>query len=197
MSPYSLPGDVIEVSPSGFDTKNSIIFRKQTNSIRWLLNETNATSSISSLSDVLLNVSAIYEDDQYYYIASSGFPSYAFGVPSWNINFTDQKNLKIIRKLTSKSTEIYQTPIKDIGILVNGVTIRGAKDEEKIIFGKITNITVTKGGSGYINPPNILIIDSSGISVVAKAEAILSGNTVDKINVISSGEGFFLLYQIL
>jgi hypothetical protein len=190
-TPYSVVGDAIQIAPSGFETKSPIIFRNQTNSIRWLLNENNTFSSITSLSEVPVNVSAIYEDEQYYYVASSGYPGYTIGKNTWNITLEDQKHLKLIRKTPTRTTEIYETTNKDVGILVNGVPIRGVKDEERITFGEITQVEVTNKGSGYLNPPKVLVIDSAGVSGVADVQAVLSGDTIDRIDVIDPGQGFF------
>jgi len=190
-TPYSSVGDSIQIAPSGFETKNPIIFRKQTNSIRWLLNENNTFSSVTSLAEVPVNVSAVYEDEQYYYIASSGYPNYNIGKNTWNITLEDQKHLKLIRKTPTRTTEIYETSNKDVGVLINGVPIRGVKDEETITFGEITNIQVTNKGSGYLNPPKVLVIDSAGVSGVANVQAVLSGDTIDRIDVIDAGSGFF------
>lgn len=190
-TPYSIPGDIVQVNPSGFDTKNPIIFNKITNAVRWKLNETNVFSSVTSLLDVLVDVSAIYEDDQYYYIASSGYPNHSIGKNNWNVTFQDQKNLKLIRKYPTRTTEIYETSTKDVGVLINGVPIRGVKDEEKITFGEITKFTVTNKGSGYLNPPKVLVIDTAGVSGVAEGKAVLSGDVVDRIDVVDGGAGFF------
>jgi hypothetical protein len=190
-TPYSVVGDAVEIASSGFDSKNPIIFNKTTNSVRWNLNENNTFSSISSLSEVPVNVSAIYEDDQYYYIASSGYPNHAIGKNSWNITLEDQKNLKLIRKFPTRTTEIYETTNKDVGVLINGVPIRGVKDDEVIIFGEITKFDLVKKGSGYLDPPKVLVIDTSGVSGVATGQAVLSGDTVDRIDVVKGGSGFF------
>jgi len=190
-TPYSIPGDSVQIAPSGFDAKNPIIFNKISNSIRWSLNETNIFSSVSSLSDVLVNVSAIYEDDQYYYVASSGYPNHTIGKNNWNITLQDQKNLKLIRKYPTRTTEIYETTTKDVGVLINGVPIRGVKDDETITFGEITKFIVTNKGSGYLNPPKVLVIDTAGVSGVAEGRAVLSGDVVDRIDVVEGGAGFF------
>ena len=42
----------------------------------------------------------------------------------------DQKLLKIVRKTPTTTTEIYKTPKRDVGILLNGVPIYGYKDSE-------------------------------------------------------------------
>lgn len=190
-TPYSVVGDAIQIEPSGFDSKNPIIFNKLSNSIRWNLNENNTTSSITSLSDVLVNVSAIYEDEQYYYIASSGYPNHSIGKNNWTITLEDQKNLKLIRKFPTRTTEIYGTTNKDVGVLVNGVPIRGVKDDEVITFGEIEKFDLVKKGSGYLDPPKVLVIDTAGVSGVAEGKAVLSGDTVDRIDVVEGGAGFF------
>jgi len=190
-TPYSVPGDSIQIAPSGFETKNPIIFNKITNSIRWSLNETNIFSSVSSLSDVLVNVSAIYEDDQYYYIASSGYPNHSIGKTNWTVTLQDQKNLKLIRKYPTRTTEVYETTNKDVGVLINGVPIRGVKDDETITFGEITKFIITNKGNGYLNPPRVLVISNAGVSGVAEGRAVLSGDVVDRIDIVNGGQGFF------
>jgi hypothetical protein len=196
IQPYSTKGDVIQISKSGFDTRETIIYDRNEERIRWSINETNVaptssnTSLLTNINECIADVSAIYEDNQYYYIASSGFPSHDFGLASWNVNLKDQKNLKLIRKSPSRTTEIYETPINEIGVLVNGVTIRSYKDEEQVVFGEITKINVTKQGSGYVNPPKVLIYNAAR-EEVAQAYAILAGEVVEEIRVTESGSGFF------
>jgi len=185
--PYSTEGDEIQISDSGFETRNPVIYNKLSSSVRWLLNSDTTGSNISGLEEVLTDISAIYEDDQYYYIASSGLPSYNIG------NFvtltpSDQKNLKLIRKEAIRNTELYPTPTRDIGIFLNGVLAYGYKDydSQDVIFGGVETINVTNKGKGYKNPPYVLIEGDKE----AKARAILSGEVLERIEVINPGEKF-------
>ena len=196
IAPYSQPKDAVQFSKSGFETRNRIIFDNANNNFRWKINET-YSAPVSTNSTIIANilesiseVSAIYEDEQYYYITSSGYPSHNIGLSSWSQVLDDQKHLKLIRKYPSITTEIYSTPYTDIGILVNGVTIRGSKDVEEVVFGEITSVEVTSQGSGYTLPPYVLVQDGSG-NTVASAKAIMSGEVVESIEVLESGSGFF------
>ncbi len=195
--PYSNVGDVIQISRSGFESRNPILWDEFNSAYRWKINEINATSLSaisaiqSKISEVNSGVNAIFEDDQYFYVASSGYPAHNIGKSSWsNVNFKDQRHLKLIRKSPSRTTEVYNTTTDEVGILVNGVTVRSYRDDEQIVFGEITNIKLKSSGSGYEKPPFVLIQDGSG-SFVAKARAILSGDVVDSIEVLESGSGFF------
>lgn len=192
--PYSATNDLIQVSESGFETRDRIIYNKSSESIRWILNENNllASATVSGLDNVLHSVSAIFEDEQYYYIASSGYPAHQIGLSGWSQPLKDQKHLKLIRKTPSSTTEIYKTQPNEVGILLNGTTVRSykGKDEDLVIFGEITKVDVTNQGSGYINPPNVLIQDGAG-EIVATAKAILNGSVVEKIDIVESGSGFF------
>jgi len=185
--PYSSEGDTIQISNSGFDTRNPAIYDKRESKIRWLINETNANPSVAEISESLSDVAAIYEDDQYYYIASSGFPSY-YSSFFTGITPSDQKHLKLIKKFSSKTTELNYTATRDVGMLVNGVLAYGYKDydENDVIFGGVESITVKEKGKGYKNPPYVLIDGDKG----AKAKAILSGEVVERIEVIESGEKY-------
>ena len=185
--PYSSEGDSIQISKSGFDTRNPVIYDKRESKVRWMINEINSTPSTQELSESLSNVAAVYEDEQYYYIASSGFPSY------YSSNFSgltpsDQKHLKLIKKFSSKTTELNHTGTRDVGVLVNGVLAYGYKDydENDVIFGGVETIDVTNKGKGYKNPPYVLIDGDRG----AKAKAILSGEVIERIEVVEPGEKY-------
>ena len=91
-------------------------------------------------------VSAIFEDDTDYYIASSGFPGHPFNL---GIATQDQRQLKILPKVSNVTTEIYKTNNRDVGIFLNGVVAMSAKDTEKIYNGPLQEITVLNRGSGY------------------------------------------------
>lgn len=197
-NPFSFDGDKIEKTPTGFTTRDPIIYDKFISDIRWKINETFASpisssnSSITnSLSNIIANVSAVFQDSQYYYITSSGYPSHDMGKSNWNVDFRDQKLLKIIKKSPDRSTEIYKTPTEDIGVLVNGVTIKGYKDDEDVVFGGVTEIDIITKGSGYLNEPYVLIEEKLAATSEASAKAFLSGETVDRIEVINPGSGYF------
>lgn len=196
-NPYSSEGDVVQISETGFDTRNPIIYNKNTSSVRWLLNQNTSSSNISGLSEVLTNIAAIYEDDQYYYIASSGYPSYTIGNFT-GVQFKDQKHLKLIKKESVRTTELYPTETRDVGVFLNGVVAYGYKDfdqvynsqnnliENDIVYGGVVSFTVTNKGRGYKSAPYVLVSGDKG----ARAKAIMSGDVIDRIEVVSSGEKF-------
>ena len=202
--PYSDPGDKIQVSNPGFETSDVKIVKTGTNQPRWIFNSGAAVNSPtnptvqSSLDQVSTNVSAIFADDQYYYVTSSSFPSYKiFDGSTIQEEVQDQKLLRIIRKQATRTTEIYQTPKRDVGILLNGVPIYSFRDQQSIRYGKLEKIDVNTQGRGYEKQPFVLV---DGLP--NKARAILSGQFVDRIVVdttdifpqtpeikITSGEG--------
>jgi len=183
--PYSFVGDKIQVSNPGFETSDSKIVNVGTNQTRWILG-TGAAVNVptlpavsTSLDQVSTNVSAILADDQYYYIASSSFPSHKI-LDGSTVTQTvlDQKLLRIIRKQATRTTETYPTPKRDIGIGLNGVPFYGYKDPESIRYGKLEQIKVDLRGTGYVRPPFVLIDQ-----VPNKARAILAGQVVESITV--------------
>lgn len=182
--PYSSTGDKVQVSSAGFES-SSPFFVDPNNNPRWLLNTTyDGVNSMypyvnNQLEDVISDVSAIFEDDQYYYICSSSFPSVQQLLTS-NINgvLQDQENLKLIRKFPTTTTEVYETSNRDVGILVDGSPIFSYKDYDEVVSGVITKTTVTQKGSGYKLPPFVLINEQPN-----KAYAVLSGEVVNEIKI--------------
>lgn len=182
-APHASAGDDIQVSESGFQTSDPKIVKSGTNQIRWVLNQGNSVFSptvpsvSNSLDGVSTDVSAIFEDDQYYYITSSSYPSYKIldgSVVTQPVQ--DQKLLRIIRKTATRTTEVYQTSKRDVGILLNGVPIFGFRDEESVRFGLLEEIKINTQGSGYEKPPFVLLD-----GVPNQARAVLSGQVVEKI----------------
>lgn len=194
--PYLSENDRIQVTSSGSIVSDVKVIDKNTGSIRWRINESLAapsssnTSIANDLSRVISDVSAVFEDSQYFYITSSGYPSHNIGESFWNVELDDQKHLKIIKKQSSVSTDVTTIGSHETGVLLNGVTIMSHKDEEQIVFGEIQEIFVTNQGSGYLDPPFVLVEDSTGIGV-ADARAVLSGEVVETIEVVNPGAGFF------
>ena len=180
--PYSFPGDKIQVSNPGFETSDPKIVRTGTNQTRWILNNNLPINSPTvpavqtALGETSTDVSAIFADDQYYYITSSGYPSYRILDGSTvTQEVQDQKLLRIIRKQATRTTEKYKTPKTDIGILLNGVRLYGYRDPESVRFGKLESIEVNTQGGGYAKPP-FVILDG----VPNKARAVLSGSVVER-----------------
>ena len=183
LQPYSSVGDEIQISNPGFETADPKIVISGTNQPRWILNQGSSVniptlpSVASQLDGVSTDVSAIFEDDQYYYITSSSYPSYKILDGSIVTNSVlDQRLLRLIRKSASRTTEVYKTPKRDIGILLNGVPIFGFRDEESIRFGILEKIEIDTQGTGYEKPPFVLLD-----GVPNQARAVLSGQVVEKI----------------
>ena len=181
--PYASPGDRIQVSNPGFETKDAKIIDAATNQVRWLQDSGVAPiiptlpSIQTSLSELTTDVSSIFADDQYYYITSSSYPSHKI-LDGSQVSETllDQRILRIIRKEATRTTESYKTPRRDVGILLNGVPVYGYKDHDSVRFGKLEEIKVNTQGRGYATPPFVLVDQ-----VPNKARAVLSGQVVESI----------------
>ena len=182
-SAYASSGDTIQVSEPGFRTADPRINLTGTNQVRWILNDWQSVSSTTNipvqtaLEKVPTNVSAILADDQYYYITGSGYPSYNIldrSIVTEDVR--DQNLLRIIRKSPTVTTEIYETPQSEVGILLNGVRLYSYKDSESIRFGKLESIRVDARGRNYAAPPFVLIDGVAG-----KARSVLTGSVVDSI----------------
>ena len=172
--PYLNANDTIEISEAGFLTNDIKIFDAQ-NNLRWI-----TSTGTAAISDLNSNISAIYEDETGYYIASSGFPSHLIGtLPA---DAQDQKNLKIIRKNPIPTTEVYETKYRDVGIAVNGIPFVSYKDEEVVYNGPLENITVTARGRGYEKEPYVLV---NGVSGIARTK--LAGQVVESIIIDTLG----------
>lgn len=189
--PYSEVNDPIQIVGPGFETRDPIIFDTSKNIVRWIINENNSVPQILSdsssqalLQDELANVSSIYEDDQYYYICSSGYPSHNILTEGVDKKLVGQNLLRLVRKAPVTTTEIYSTGTRDVGIFVDGTIAFNYKDNQYVDFGKITKINVTNSGSGYKNPPFVLINGQP-----RKARAILAGEVVESI-LVDTTESF-------
>ena len=185
--PNSFTGDNVEIGVSGFITSNTKVINPSNNSVRWKLStgsvvQTPGYPTIQqSLANLSTDVSAVFEDEQYFYIASSGYPSYPIldGATNLPTNVRDQKLLKLIRKEATRSTEVYKTPNTDVGILVNGTRVYGYKDKESINFGVLESINIQSQGSKYTLPPFVLVDGVPG-----KAIAKLSGEFVESVELV-------------
>ncbi len=181
--PYSNSGDKVQISESGFDSNHPVI-----DGANWFLN-TNFRKAFSPLNSQVAqaignlnsDVSAIYEDDQYFYICSSGYPHHGLLKESSPANLEDQKFLKLVRKNPTNTTEVYPVSNRDVAILVDGSVAFSNKDFETVKYGKITSIAVENKGIGYQAPPFVLINNQPN-----KARCFLAGEVVDTIELLSN-----------
>jgi hypothetical protein len=65
----------------------------------------------------------------------------------------------------------------------------GAEASAVIANGVVGIITITNGGSGYVNPPNVAF-NSSPLGETAKAIAILTNGSVSEIRILDGGFGY-------
>lgn len=187
-SPYSSKGDPILVSKSAQQSFDPIVYDSSTSSYRWIPNENRSKPSIptklnlqNQLSTVNTNVSSILEDETYFYICSSGYPSFNIlsdTLIDQNQNLSENNYLKLIRKNPVFSTEVYTTNSYDVGVLVDGTLIYGKKSDSFVRTGPIVKANIINKGSGYKNPPVVLVNNSP-----SKASAILSGDVVSDIKI--------------
>ncbi len=78
-----------------------------------------------------------------------------------------------------------ETPLNDIGMMIDGVQIRTPISEDSIFYGPLTSVEVYNSGTGYdvINPPKLIVDDSTlTTGVNALIEPVLTGS-VDKVYV--------------
>tara|TARA_R100001480_G_scaffold10362_1_gene18894 strand:+ start:4688 stop:17521 length:12834 start_codon:yes stop_codon:yes gene_type:complete len=86
---------------------------------------------------------------------------------------------KILRKIPLSqnlfTVSKHDSPVNDIGILINGVQIRSPISDNQIFFGPLESVDLLNSGTGYdvLNPPVIGIETSSGTA--ALAEPIIKG----------------------
>ena len=113
-----------------------------------------------------------------------------------NHNFTklshNNKNLtsnKVLRKFPLYQNLFVsgkgETPLNDIGMMIDGVQIKTPISEDYIYYGPLTSVEVYNGGSGYdvINPPKLITDDSTvSTGTTALIEPVITGS-VKKIYV--------------
>ena len=75
------------------------------------------------------------------------------------------------------------TPINDIGMLIDGVQIRSPISEDYIYYGPVDSVDVFNSGEGYdvVNPPKLILSDSVGGGTTALVEPVISGSVKEVI----------------
>ncbi len=182
-APYAITGERLQISEPGFETLDPIIYDLENKKNRWLVNTSGSLSTIKNVEqNFTSDVSGVFQDEQYYYVASSSLPSQdVLADTSYSETVSDQKNLKIIRKQPSTTTEIYKTSNRDVGVFIDGVPAIGYKDTEFLKYGAIESVTVTNKGNSYAAPPYVLINERTNL-----ARAVLSGATIDNIEIFTT-----------
>jgi hypothetical protein len=180
---YCSKNDAIQFNRFGITSKDPIVYNKNTNTNRWIFNNTNPIVTNNAtiqqiVSNFTVDVSAIFENFEYYYICSSGIPSHTILTSGVSITPTEQKILRLIKKTPVTTTEIYETPSRDVGIFVNGVLAYGCKDDDYVLYGKIISSNVIVTGSGYTQAPYVLVNGEPN-----KAISTIAGGVVEKIKI--------------
>ena len=183
-APYSEINEPIQIGDAGFESLSPIIYDKTRNKNRWLIN-TNPTNNYTrikgTIQDWVSDVGAVFEDDQYFYICSSSYPSNNILVDTeYTESLRDQKLLKLIRKEPVTTTEVYETSNRDVGVFIDGVPAIGYKSDEFVKFGAIESVTVDGKGFSYVNAPFVLVNEQPN-----KARATLNGSTVGSIEILT------------
>ena len=184
-APYSVSGDIVQVGDAGFQTNDPIIFDSILGRNRWRINESPSTQTVQIkgvTKQFVGDVGAVFEDDQYYYITSSSYPSGNILVDTqYGENLLDQKHLKLIRKQPVTTTEVYETSNRDVGIFIDGVPALGYKSDEFVKQGAIESVTVENRGFSYANPPFVLVNE-----LPDKARCTLNGNVLNEIEILTT-----------
>ena len=185
--PYVSFNNMVEFKASGFSDDLPL-----TN--EWIVNQNFSKLSGSDPSNVgtnnikdkiLSDVTAIYRDTDNYYIASSGFPSYAIG-PFDNISVPeDQEHLKILPREPVDASAKEITTSVEVGVMVNGVPLLNHKSTRGLDFGLLERIDIIDRGRNYSLPPQVVISGN------ATAEAQINGiGEVISVNITNQGSGY-------
>jgi len=70
-----------------------------------------------------------------------------------------------------------ETPVNDIGMLIDGVQIRTPISNDYIYYGPIDSVDVYNGGEDYdvVNPPRLVVDNSLGAGTTALVEPVITG----------------------
>jgi len=186
--PYASIGEPILESPSAISSRNVTVYDVNSGQYRWITNQTNQRPTVSTnaaiqedLKYVNANVSAIFEDETYFYICSSGYPSFDILSATDPNGLENNKYLKLVRKTPVSNTETYNIGKDDVGILLDGTLIYSKISNNSVKYGPIEKVNINSKGSGYKVPPVVLINNSP-----VKAKAILSGEVVSDIEILTN-----------
>ena len=185
--PYVELDNMIEFKSSGFfDTlplTNEWIINQDASKLA-AFDDTNV-GTLNIKDKLQSNVQAIYRDDENYYIASSGFPSYPVGPFDNTRTPQDQRHLKILPRTPVEASTKPYTDAKEVGLLVNGVSLLNHKSQNGIDYGSVEKIEITRSGRGYTVPPKV------NVEGDATATASINGlGEVTSVTITNPGAGY-------
>ena len=149
---------------------------------------------------VTKSVNGVYDDGDYVYVSSNGFPDVIGSIGNINggpnslLRPASQRHLKKIPKQLSFAQTLYALPDDNtVAVSVDGVPIisptgtnEAITNRELVTQGEVTKINVTNGGSGYSAVPRVTISGVGG----ATGTATISNGSVIGITITSAGQGY-------
>ena len=187
---YYNEGELIKLSPDG-DTDNRPVFTS------WRKNETGALASSSdvqlnaSIKNITTGVTAVYKDETYAYVASTGLPQDPIGdFIGVGFDVRNQNHLKTIPLQPEKNTQTQYAGKKPVGLFVDGVQAYSCEDYDEIPYGSIESVNIVQSGFGFETniQPVFRISNSTGSNATFEGE-ILNGK-ISKINITNGGSGY-------
>jgi len=149
---------------------------------------------------VTKSVNGVYDDGDYVYVSSNGFPDVVGSIGNINggpnalLNPASQRHLKKIPKNLSFAQTLYPLPDDNtVAVSVDGVPIisptgtnESLSNRELVTQGEIIKINVTNGGSGYSEAPRVSISGVGG----ATGTAVVTNGSVTAITITAAGQGY-------
>ena len=185
-------GDIVYYTPQtvtqtvedadGFETEETISLTGISDEGIYFVKRLSDTTSLK----LARSRSELYNED---YITTEPITITDNTIEFYKFRGQELENHKLLRKIQDPSDVgglIETEPGVASGILVNGVEILNYKSADSIYYGRIENISVDGGGSGYnvITPPDFNISDPAGVG--ATANVAIRG-TFEEIRVIDGG----------
>ena len=151
------------------------------------------TNIFNQIKSYTTNIQNTFFNDNYVYIASTGLPNYEIGPfgASALVPGNQRKLNRFPLTVQTISTKTTANP-GPIGTFVNGVSVWSYKSTEKMTYGPLTGISVTKSGSDYdADSPPIMTIETvqGQTGSGAKAKVVVDG-ALTGIEVITQGTGY-------
>jgi len=195
--------DLVFPTPHSFYTGDSVIYRPfdEDNAVApegiYFVKVISSTSiRLAKSRDNIFNADLTGDDSFYVSFSGTINPGYESTVELTAFSFRNLsrqpiESQRLVRKLTAPESDSVEnkTLPGQIGMFINGVELLNYKSRNFVYYGPIEDVVVTAGGDGYdvINPPSLIISDSTGIA--ATGNLSISGKLV-RIDVENPGFDF-------